>query len=89
MSIFEVIMLICFGMAWPLNIYKSLTTKSVEGKSCLFLYVILIGYLSGIIHKIVYSYDFVLVLYVINFIMVSIDTFLYHRNARQAKSKQM
>ncbi|NLU10944.1 MAG: hypothetical protein GXW90_08450 [Tepidanaerobacter acetatoxydans] len=82
MSIFEVIMLVCFGMAWPMNIYKSLTTKSVEGKSCLFLYAIAIGYLSGIIHKIVYSRDIVLVLYVINLIMVSTDIFLYHRNVR-------
>ena len=80
-------MLICFGMAWPLNIYKSITTRSVEGKSCLFLYVIVIGYLSGIIHKIVYNRDNVLILYVINLIMVSIDIFLYHRNVRLAQSK--
>lgn len=88
MSIFEVIMLVCFGLAWPLNIYKSLKTKSVEGKSCLFLYAIQIGYLSGIIHKILYNYDIVLVLYIINFIMVSIDIFLYHRNVRLSRSKE-
>ena len=88
MSIFEVIILVCFGMAWPINIYKSLKTKSVEGKSCLFLYAIVIGYLSGIIHKIVYNRDIVLVLYVLNFIMVSTDIFLYHRNIKLARSKE-
>lgn len=88
MSIFEVIMLLCFGMAWPLNIYKSLTTRSVEGKSCLFLYAIVLGYICGILHKILYNRDIVLVLYVINLTMVSTDIFLYHRNVRLARSKK-
>lgn len=82
MSIFEVIMLLCFGAAWPLNIYKSLTTKSVEGKSVLFLYAIEIGYVSGIIHKYLYSRDIVMALYVLNFTMVFTDILLYYRNLR-------
>ena len=41
-SFFEAVMLICFGLAWPLNIIKSLRTKSTQGKSVLFLIVILI-----------------------------------------------
>ena len=52
MSIFEIIMLICFGAAWPLSIYKSYTSRSTEGKSVSFLIVILIGYVAGILHKI-------------------------------------
>lgn len=31
MSIFEVIMLICFGAAWPFSIYKSYTSTSTSG----------------------------------------------------------
>ena len=36
-------MLVCFGLAWPLNIIKSLRTKSTKGKRVFFLIVILVG----------------------------------------------
>ena len=81
-SVFEIGMLVCFGFAWPLNIYKSLTSKTAKGKSFLFLIVVLLGYVSGIIHKVLYSWDVVLVLYVINLIMVFTDILLYFRNKR-------
>lgn len=80
MSVFEVVMLICFGAAWPANIMKSIKSRSVEGKSVLFLYVISLGYVFGIIHKIVYNYDFVVFLYALNLSMVLIDLMLYYRN---------
>lgn len=81
-SVFEIGMLVCFGFAWPLNIYKSLTSKTAKGKSFLFLIVVFLGYVSGIVHKIIYSWDVVLILYVLNIIMVSIDIALYFRNRR-------
>ncbi|NLI93639.1 MAG: hypothetical protein GX434_16040 [Peptococcaceae bacterium] len=82
MSIFEAIMLICFGSAWPFSIYTSYKTRTAKGKSIFFLFVILIGYLSGIIHKILYSFDYVLILYLLNSFMVGIDALLYFRNKR-------
>jgi uncharacterized membrane protein len=82
MSIFEIIMLVCFGLAWPLSIYKSYTSKSIEGKSILFLAVILIGYISGVIHKALYASDMVIVLYIINGLMVTVDMLLYFRNKK-------
>lgn len=82
MSVFEILMLICFGFAWPTAIYKSITSKSIEGKSVLFLYIIMSGYIFGIIHKIVYSPDIVIVLYAINLIMVFTDLMLYYRNKK-------
>ncbi len=84
MSIFEIFMLICFGFAWPTNIYKSIKSKSIEGKSVLFLYVVFLGYLFGILHKIIYSKDIVIVFYIINALMVLIDLILYYRNKRLA-----
>lgn len=84
MSIFEVIMLICFGAAWPLSIYKSYTSRSIAGKSALFLVVILIGYVAGILHKIFNQYDAVIYLYILNFLMVLADLLLYIRNSRLA-----
>ncbi len=86
MSIFEIIMLICFGAAWPVSIYKSYKSGSVEGKSFLFLFIVLIGYIAGILHKIYYSYDQVIYLYIINILMVAIDMFLYLRNCSISKS---
>ena len=80
MSIFEALMLLCFGAAWPLNIYKSWTARTAKGKSLSFLLVIEVGYISGMINKILYHYDFVLYLYLLNFIMVGIDCTLYFRN---------
>lgn len=82
MSIFEIIMLICFGAAWPLSIYKAYISQSTEGKSVLFLIVILIGYLAGILNKLFNQYDEVVFLYLLNFIMVLIDLLIYFRNSR-------
>lgn len=82
MSFFEAGMLLCFGAAWPTAIVKSLKSKSTQGKSLGFLYIVLMGYISGIIHKVLYSPDIVIVFYVINFIMVSCDTVLYYKNRR-------
>lgn len=85
MSVFEIGMLVCFGLAWPVNIYKSVKSRSVEGKSVLFLYVVFLGYLFGIIHKIRYSLDGVIVLYMINALMVFTDGVLYYRNKRLSR----
>ncbi|MDP4126320.1 MAG: hypothetical protein Q8912_05180 [Bacillota bacterium] len=88
MSIFEIIMLVCFGAAWPLSIYKSYTSRSTEGKSLSFLVVILIGYTAGIMHKIFYHYDAVVFLYLLNFMMVLADLLLYLYNKRIATAKK-
>ncbi len=80
MSIFEVIMLVCFGAAWPFFIYKSYKSRSNTGKSIFFLLVVLMGYLSGILHKLIYNFDSVIYLYILNFCLVSIDIILYFRN---------
>jgi len=82
LSIFEIIMLLCFGAAWPLSIYKSWKSKSIAGKSIIFLFVVLLGYIAGIIHKMLYSMDFVIYLYIINCIMVGVDIMLYYRNKK-------
>lgn len=80
MSPFEILMLVCFGMAWPFSIYKSATTREVGSKSLVFLFALLIGYISGVIHKIFYLYDPVIFLYILNGTMVSIDIALTIRN---------
>jgi hypothetical protein len=82
LSVFEAGMLICFGAAWPMNIIKSLRSRTSAGKSVLFQWFVLIGYISGITHKILNSRDIVMVLYIINFLMIAFDTYLYYRNKK-------
>ena len=82
MSIFEDGMLACFGAAWPMNIWKSLKSRTAAGKSVIFQWAILIGYICGITHKLLYSMDVVLALYILNFLMVSTDTILIYRNRK-------
>ncbi|MDC7225502.1 MAG: hypothetical protein PQJ61_01915 [Spirochaetales bacterium] len=89
LSIFEMLMLICFGAAWPLNIYKSIRSTSTKGKSLLFLYVIGIGYVCGILHKIYFNYDMVIFLYILNLLMVTFDIILYYRNRRIEKAQEV
>jgi len=81
LEVLEAGMLFCFGFAWPFNIYKSYKARANVGKSLLFLIVIWTGYLFGIFYKALSpEHDFVLWLYVINIIMVSMDIVLYYRN---------
>lgn len=82
MSIFEIGMLLCFGAAWPFSIAKSWKARSTKGKSLFFLIVILVGYACGILNKLLYRYDGVLWLYVLNGLMVATDAALWFRNRR-------
>ena len=92
-DILETIMIVSFGASWPLNVKKSYKARTAKGKSPAFLCLILFGYIAGIISKLVnqnYMANFaqkwyVLVFYVLNFIMVSIDFALYIRNLRLDK----
>ncbi len=82
-EIFECIMLFCFGISWPISVYKSITSKSTRGKSVIFIAAILIGYIAGILGKIVGSnINYTLALYIFNFIVVSIDFALYFINRK-------
>jgi hypothetical protein len=80
MSIFEVIMLICFGSAWPTSIYKSISSKTAKGKSMAFLIIVFVGYIAGILHKLFYSLDWVITLYALNGLMVLVDMSITLRN---------
>ena len=89
MSIFEIIMLLCFGAAWPSSIHKSYVSRTSRGKSLFFLIIILAGYGSGILHKIFYNPDWVILFYALNGFMVTIDMFLYFRNTSLDRQRDM
>jgi hypothetical protein len=87
MSVFEAAMLLCFGAAWPFSIVKSYKSRSTGGKSPVFLIVVLAGYFSGILNKILYARDWVVLLYGLNAVMVGIDLCLWFRNRSLEKSE--
>ena len=73
MSFFEAVMMICFGASWPAAILKTVRVKNPAGKSLIFLWLVLIGYLAGIVHKLLFRTDWVLALYILNALMVATD----------------
>ncbi len=79
MSVFEIGMLVCFGASWPFAVYKTWKTKTCTGKSFVFLWLVLVGYLSGITHKIIMNPDPVIYLYALNALLVSADIALCYR----------
>lgn len=89
MSYFEIIMLICFGAAWPFSIYRSAISHSTKGKSLLFMIIVEVGYVAGMLHKLYFNYDLVIYLYALNFLMVAVDVALYFRNFREEKKKSI
>lgn len=85
-QIFEFVMLICFGLSWPISVYKSITSRSTQGKSLVFILAIILGYICGIMGKLCSGQiSYVLGLYVFNLIVVCIDLVLYFINKNREK----
>ena len=81
-EILEILMVVCFGCSWPMNVRKSYLARTTKGKSLGFLIMICIGYVCGIASKIVggtYKW-YVMFFYVLNLCMVLLDVAMYARN---------
>lgn len=82
-EVLETLMIISFGVSWPLSIYRSYTSRSTQGKSVLFLFCIATGYVCGIISKIMlHNLNLAFWFYIPNILMVSTDICLYFRNKK-------
>lgn len=80
-QLFEAMMVICFGLSWPLSIMKSYQSRTAKGKSILFILFVEAGYILGIAGKLLSgNITYVFVFYVLNLMMVLIDIMLYFRN---------
>lgn len=87
MYFFEAVMLICFGASWPISIYKTLKVKNPAGKSLIFLWLILVGYLAGIAFKLCQGDgQWVIVFYALNTILVSVDLFFTTKYMKRVKN---
>ena len=82
-STLEIIMLVCFGFSWPINVLKSYKTRTAKGTSLPFILLIIIGYIAGIFAKITaHQINFVLIVYLLNLAIVSLNLIIYFRNCR-------
>ena len=83
---FEALMVISFGISWPISISKSIKSRTAKGKSFIFMMLVFVGYAFGIISKLVTGkINYVFIFYVINFIMVGIDACIFIRNNKLDK----
>ena len=87
-SIFESIMLICFGLSWPLNVIKAYRARTARGTSLPFILLILTGYIAGITAKLVTGQiNYVLIVYLLNLAIVSVNVLVYFRNVSLDRKK--
>ena len=77
----EAIMLICFGLSWPMNAYKNFKARTAAGTSWQFIALITLGYIAGIAAKFVSgSLNWVLAVYFLNVICIGANWAVYFRN---------
>ena len=91
-DLLEAIMILCFGLSWPISIRKSWISRTAKGKSVVFEFFIWIGYIFGIIRKFIIwgsatsPLDWLFYLswafYVLNLLEISVDMGLFFRNSR-------
>lgn len=82
-------MLICFGFSWPTAMYKTYKSRSTAGKSAIFSVLIIIGYIFGIINKLMTTCDYVTFFYILNAAMVAADLALWCRNRRYERGRAL
>ena len=89
-AVLEAIMLICFGLSWPINAMKAWKSRTAVGTSWMFLGLITLGYIAGIAAKFVGgTVNWVLAVYFINLAALAANWIIYARNcALDSKRKR-
>lgn len=94
MDLFEAVMILCFGLSWPISIYRSYVSRTAKGKSLFFEVFLWIGYVFGISRKMMqlnigenlnWLFYAGLVFYFLNIFEITIDMILYIRNTKLDK----
>lgn len=87
-SIMETVMLVCFGFSWPLNVLKAYKARTAKGTSLPFILLIILGYIAGISAKIISGQiNYVLIAYILNLAIVSLNGIVYFRNVSLDKKR--
>ena len=88
-SILETVMLVCFGFSWPLNVIKAYRAKTAKGTSLPFILLIIAGYIAGISAKLITGQiNYVLIAYILNLAIVSLNVVVYFRNVSLDKKRR-
>ena len=81
-AVFETTMLVCFGLSWPVNAMKAYRAGTAKGTSLQFILLITFGYIAGITAKLItYQFNYVLIVYILNIVMVLANLLVYFRNS--------
>ena len=87
-SILETVMLVCFGFSWPLNVMNAYKAKTAKGTSLPFVLLIITGYIAGISAKLISGQiNYVLIAYILNLAIVSLNIIVYFRNVSLDKKR--
>lgn len=82
-EVLEAIMLVCFGLSWPINAHKAFKARTAAGTSVLFLGLITLGYFAGIGAKFAGgNLNWVLAVYLLNLAFLAANWGVYARNRR-------
>lgn len=82
----ETAMLVCFGCSWPMNLIKNIKAKTAKSMSLKFIALIIIGYIAGITAKIInHRFNYVLVVYLLNLVVVMMNLAVYFINRKYDK----
>lgn len=90
-QLLETVMLICFGLSWPISIHKSWRTRNVAGKSRVFLSFVFLGYVAGATAKLWRAHilgarpEWVTALYAFNGMLVLVDIILHRKITREGQ----
>ena len=80
-ELLETVMLVCFGVSWPVSLIRNVRAKTAKGMSLGFILLIIAGYIAGIAAKIIsQNYSYVLVVYAMNLIAVLFNLAVYFIN---------
>lgn len=87
-QILEAVMLLCFGLSWPINAYKNFKAQTAAGTSWQFILLITLGYFAGIAAKIVGdAINWVLIVYLFNLVCIAANWVVYYRNRMLDKQR--
>jgi len=89
-SVFETLMLVCFGLSWPFNLAKNIKAKTAQSMSLKFLLLIEFGYVCGIAAKFISgNINYVLIVYFLNLAVVGANIIVYFINRNIDKKSLM
>ena len=88
-QLLEAIMMICFGLSWPMALVKNIRAKSAKGMSLPFILLIISGYVAGTIAKVISdNITYVLIVYLLNLTIVTMNLMVYFYNRRLDKKNE-